>query len=152
MFDEVISAIIAALREKGIPAAAQYRDGLLSENRLVCVGIRGGKMLSSGAGEYLGLKNGRELFGFRAEITAATDVFAESAAGCLSLLDMLGGALGRMPGGLRGAELSCGETQPDAETGLYRLPAEIRGTAYFSAELDEDSGEFSDFTLRGVLK
>ena len=152
MFDEVISAIIAALRKKGIPAAAQYRGELLRENRLVCVGIRGGRMLSSGAGEYLGLKNGRELFGFRAEITAAADIFAESAAGCLSLLDKLGGALGSLPGGLRGAALSCEEVRPDEDTGLYRLPAEICGTAYFSAEQDEDSGEFLDFTLRGVLK
>ena len=70
----------------------------------------------------------------------------------MSYTDDIYAACAAMLGGLRGAELSCGETQPDAETGLYRLPAEIRGTAYFSAELDEDSGEFSDFTLRGVLK
>ncbi len=152
MFDEVVSAVITTLRDKGIPAAAQYRDGLLSEDKLVCVGIRSGRMLSSGAGEYLGLRQGREIFGFRAEITAAVDIFARSAAGYLEMLDMLGGALGSLPGGLRGAEFSYGETEPDAETGLYRLPAELRGTAYFSAELDEESGEFSDFTLRGVLK
>lgn len=152
MFDEVISAVIQALKEKGIPAAAQYRGELLREDRLVCIGLRSGRLLPSGAGEYLGLRGDRELFGFRAEISVAADIFASCAGECVSLLDKLGLALSCLPGGLRGVSLSCGEMEADAETGMYRMAAEIAGTVYFSANLDEDTGEFTDFTLRGALK
>ena len=114
--------------------------------------MRSGRLLSSGAGEYLGMRNGQEIYGFRAEICAAADVFARDANACLETLDALGRALRSLPAGLRGIEMKCGQVQPDADTGLYCLPVEIMGTAYFSAQQDEDSGEFLDFTLRGVLK
>lgn len=152
MFEELISAIVDALAKRGIPAAAQYRRELLSESRLVCVGMRSGRLLSPGAGEYLGMRDGQEIYGFRAEVCAAADIFAMDADECLETLDSLGGALGSLPAGLRGIEMKCGQVQPDDDTGMYCLPVEITGTAYFSARTDEDSGQFLDFSLRGVLK
>ena len=102
MFEELVSAIIDVLVKTGIPAAAQYRQELLSESRLVCIGVRSGRLLSSGAGEYLGMRNGQEIYGFRAEICAAADVFARDANACLETLDALGRALRSLPAGLRG--------------------------------------------------
>lgn len=156
MFDTVITAVIDALCSAELPACERYREELLCRDELICVGLRGGKLLSSGAGEYLGLRSDGgslcEIYGFRAELCVCMDIFARTAKRCAELLDGIGGALGGISGGLRDTALSCGEAAPDTDTGMYLLPVEMTGIAWFTAAQDEDSGEFLDFTLRGVLK
>jgi hypothetical protein len=159
MVKAVLESIAEALRESGIDTAMQYGDDeARSGGVLVCVGLRSGKILGSGAGDYLGLEidadSGavRELYGFRAEMSVALDIYAESAQDCRDGLSRVMAALQALPKAIKGRTLECGELCYENEAELFRIPAELECIAYLCAERDEGTEEFEDFTLRGVLK
>lgn len=160
MLDTVLDSFVSLLQAKGLNAVRQFREELLDRDSdvLFCVGLKCASILNSGAGEYLGLctdeRTGAqyELYGFRADLNIALDIFSKTAALCSKALDSLGSAISSLPSGVKGAELVCGEIQPDSGTELYLLPVELKCRTYLSAEMDEETGEFTDFILRGVLR
>lgn len=160
MLDTVLDSFVSLLQSRGLNAVRQFREELLDrdDDILFCVGLKSASILNSGAGEYLGLctdeRTGEqnELYGFRADLSITLDIFADTAALCSKGLDSLGNGISTLPSGIKGAELVCGEIQPDSGTGLYLLPVELKCRSYLSAEMVGETGEFSDFILRGVLK
>lgn len=163
MLDTVISALVNILEAGGIRSVEQYPTDRLDPEAgsVVCVGVRSSKLLSSGAGEYLGIReeeNGvsAELYGFRLELVLGLDIFSpdregEGAMRCAALFSQISAALSELPSGLKNRGLICGKTAPDSLTEMFHCPCELHCAAYLVCEADEETGEFTDFVLRGVL-
>lgn len=164
MLETIIQALLNTLSKAGIRCVSQYpMDALEPENgAVVCVGVKSSRLLSSGAGEYLGIReaesgNRSEVFGFRLELNLGLDIFApdeegEGALGCVSMFSLISDALYELPSGLKNRELVCGAPKPDGLTEMYHCPCELRCAAYLVCEADDETGEFADFVLRGVLR
>lgn len=157
MYDAILEALVSALTAAGLNAMRQYPEARAGgPYPAVCVGLKSGKLLSAGAGDYLGQRDEggavRAVYGYRTEAVAALDLYAPEAAGCLAGFSGVSGAAVEFPAGLRTRALVCGETVFDGETGLFHCPAELHFFALLTREADEETGEFTDFVLRGVLK
>lgn len=158
MLDTVIGAFVGVLREGGIDALREYPDARLGRKGapVVCVGAKSGRLSGSGMGEYLGTNqaDGRELYALRLELVLGMDIFAPLGweGGCLSVFEQVSALLPRLPSGLRPSALVSGEVLPDTDTGLLRSRCEMHCTASLVGEADEETGEFLDFELKGVLK
>lgn len=158
MLDTVVNAVVRALGSCGVNAMAAYPEKTAEPlgGAAVAVGVRSGKLLSSGAGEYLGLKKREdggeeELYGFSLELVLSLDIFAENAGGCSGIVSRLGALMGAMPCGVRVQSLSWGESEADPFTGMFCCRCEMHCTA-FLASAETDSGEFTDFILKGTVE
>lgn len=163
MTETVLSTLTAALTAAGLDAVRAYPATALDRSRgpVVCVGIRENKLLSPGMGDYLGQRSDggtvRELYGLRAECRISLDVFSpddetHGAAGCVRCGEAIVSALGDLPAGLRLRSLRFGEAGYDRGSGMFRMTAELNCAAFLTRERDADTGVFTDFTLKGVLK
>ena len=158
MLDTVVNGIVRALGSCGVNAMAAYPECAADHHggTAVAVGVKSGKMLSSGAGEYLGLEKRedggeRELYGFALELVMLLDVFAEDALGCSGVISRLSALMGSMPCGIRVQSLSWGESEADPFTGMFCCRCEMHCTAHLAAA-ETDSGEFTDFVLKGTVE
>ena len=159
MTEAVLEAILALLQGAGLNALANFPDkALRRDGVIVCAGVRELRLLSSGAGEYLGTRERgsliSELYGFRLELLLNLDIYTPvgEANPCDGAFRLIEEALGRAPAGLRVTELSRGAAVWDRETEMLLCPVTLRCSAYLLAEETEEPGEFSDFILKGVLK
>lgn len=164
MLDVIVDAVVDILGRAGLQAVREYPRTLLDPEQgpVVCVGVKSSKLLSAGAGEYLGLRETAEggvteLYGLRLELVLTLSIFSpcdeqNGAAGCARCFTQVSDALGELPSGLRSRALVCGVTQPDSLTEMFRCDCELHCAAYLTAEADEETGEFTDFVLKGVLK
>ena len=165
MLETLVTAVVGALKAEGLCAAAAYERVPLERGGqpLVCVSVRGAERTGSGFAEYLGVfadpETGveHETFGMRADVELGMDVYvskkSENAAmECVRVFDEAARAVSALSAGWRLRSISCGEPEPDGETGLFRCKGSMRGTAYLIAQPEGDSGAFTDFILKGVLK
>ena len=158
MLEEAVEAVVSALKSSGIDAAAEFPDGFAKKisGPTVRVGLRSCALTSSGCGEYLGLTtvNGaqEELYGSRAELCVELDIFAPAAAECAAAGDSAAAALSALPAGLKTREFTCRPAEFDETAGAFRRRCELKCFAYLVRTAAADSGEFTDFVLRGVLK
>lgn len=162
MPDAVLDALTEALTAAGVRAVRAYPDTVLSrgEGPVVCVGMKANQLVSAGAGDYLGQEtvNGvlAEVYGFRMDLTVSLDIYApddgRGAAACGLCAEAVCGAFSRFPSGLKPRALECGETAFDAETGMFRLPMSLRCAAFLLREKNSETGEFTDFALKGVVR
>lgn len=164
MLDTVAQAVVEALTGAGINAKKQYPLSWLDrgEGPVVCVGIKSAELSASGAGNYLGTKtdsdgNTRELYGVKAETVISMDIYSPAENGdgqaeCLGCFRDMSAALAALPGGVRVNTLVCGQVKPDGVTEMMQCPCQAHCTVFLIGETAEDSTEFLDFTLKGVLK
>lgn len=157
MYDAVLDALSAALAAAGLNAGRQYPDTpAAGPYPAVRVGLKSGKLLSAGSGDYLGERDEggavRAVYGYRTEAVAALDLYAPEAADCLAGFNAVSAAVPAFPAGLRTRALICGETVFETETGLFHCPAELHFLAFLTRDEGGETGEFTDFVLRGVLK
>lgn len=161
MLETVVTAVVTALGEKGIGATRRFPASRLDKGNspVVCVGVKSSRLLSSGAGDYLGTRDdaekGRtELYGFRSELVLSLDIYSakQGPEGCAKCFDAMTALLPGLPSGLKLKSLESGETVFDADTGMFMCPCRLECTAYLICQADEETGEFTDFILRGVLK
>ncbi|HHU21920.1 MAG TPA: hypothetical protein GXZ52_00645 [Clostridiales bacterium] len=161
MLNTVVSALADTLRQAGIEAVCQYHPAPLDNRKgpLVCVGVKSSKLVTSGAGEYLGLRRSEdgsftEAYGFRLELVLGLDIYSPydgEPGGCLGCFGEISAALGRMPSGLKIRKLVCGVTAPDRVTEMFRCPCELHCMAYLICGAREETGEFTDFELKGTV-
>ncbi|MGI5935762.1 MAG: hypothetical protein ACOX7I_03005 [Oscillospiraceae bacterium] len=161
MLNTVFSALVDALNRAGVEAVCQYPSAPLDSRKgpLVCVGVKSSKLLSPGAGEYLGLRrNGdgsiTEAYGFRLELVLGLDIYSPHDAepgGCLRCFGEITMALREMPSGLKVRKLVCGVVSPDRATEMFRCPCELHCMAYLVCSASEETGEFTDFELKGTV-
>lgn len=161
MLETAVAVIIEALKGAGLNARERYvLEELDTKGSLVCVGAKSAKNLSSGFTEYLGIKSDaelgdRELYGFRTELSLSLDVYVpepEGERGCQAVFAKISDALFSLPSGMKRRELRCFEAAPDSETRMFKQSIELCCSAYFVSSVWEESGEFSDFVLRGVMR
>ncbi len=161
MLDAVLDAVVAALRETGVYAVRQFPAYEAERDRLtVCVGLKRNKLVSAGAGDYMGEKAEggvvSEIYGFRMAPVIALDIYSpedggNGAEGCLAGAASVSAAFRQLPSGIKARALSCGETKFDGTTGMFHMPAELSCDAFFTREMNAQTGEFYDFVLKGVL-
>ena len=163
--DAVVDAVCDALRETGVPVVmAAYPFGAKERHArpAVTVGVAGGSGVSAGFAEYMGIEYDRtadtysELYGKRMELTLSVTIWSPKtspygAAACHSLFGDIMEATPLMPSGLKVREVNCGEVRFDSLSDMFRLGAEIKVTAFFSARRTDDA-EVLDFILRGTVR
>ena len=165
MLETLVTAVVGALTDAGLNAAPAYERTPLERGGqpLVCVSVRSAERTGSGFAEYLGIfadpETGieRESYGMRADVELGVDVYvskkSENAAmECVRVFDRAAQCMSALSAGWKLKSVSCGEAAPDAETGMFRCKGSMRGTAYLIAQPEGDSGAFTDFILKGVLK
>ena len=162
MLDAVLDAVVTALRAAGLCALRQFPEGEIDRKSgpLVCVGLKSNKLVSSGAGDYMGERRSggtvSEVYGFRMEPVIALDIYSpddgeNGAEGCIETAEAVGAALPGFPSGLKMRELLCGETAFDGATEMYHMPVELSCAAFLTREMNGETGVFTDFVLKGVL-
>ena len=161
MLDEILDAVTDALEDAGLSVVMNYPLDRLCDNfeGVVCVGLKSSEITSAGSGGYIGEKTNAdgsisELYAVRAENVVSMDIYEpmeSGVQGCLETFEKISAAVGQLSDGLRVGTLVCCSAEPDEYTGMMHCPVEMHCTAYLIAEADEDSDEFTDFVLRGVL-
>lgn len=158
MLDTAIGAFTDVLCGCGIDALREYPATRLGrrETPVVCVGARSGKLSGSGYGEYLGLSqsDGGEIYALRLELVLGLNIFCppDYEGGCVAVFEKISSVLPQLPSGLKPSALVCGEVEVDSNTGLLRCACELHCTASLICQANEETGEFYDFELKGVLK
>ena len=150
----VRAAAVKLLEQYGVPAlagmepAARARQSgpvaAVSLSRVVCA--------AGGFRDYLGVKDGDELYGRAVELTLSLDLYAPRDGGesvCQGAFARLAEALtcGDLAG-LTVTEIAGGRVEFLAKDGLYRLPVTCRCGGWMVARVD-DSGAFTDFKIEG---
>lgn len=161
MLDTVLDAVVAALTAAGLSALRQFPESEADRAAVaVCVGLKRNRLVSAGAGDYMGEKTEggvvSEVYGYRMEPVLALDVYSpddgeNGADGCMKAAALIAAALPDFPSGIRPRELSCGETAYDGITEMFHMPAELGCSAFLTREMNAETGEFTDFVLRGVI-
>lgn len=161
---QVKTALTDAINAFGVRAVNAYSGEALKDYpaAVAAVGTHGGTITHSGALEYLGERCDAsrgtvcEVYGRRLELTLAIDLYAPralGAAGCEDAAEAVSQAMmTALPCGLRLQELVWGETQWDTACRMFRLSAQAKYEAYFTAEAAEETAVFTDFILRGVVQ
>ena len=165
MLENVLDVMAGTLSENGIDAFLQFPERFagLKSGVFVCVSTESCRCLSSGMGEYLGVREGaggepdRELYGMRLELTLGFEVFSSfgekfGAAACLKCVDELKGIFSKLPAGIRVSELNCGPVSADENLAVFRSMCRLNCMAFLVAESGGDESEFLDYALRGTVK
>ncbi|MDR0951451.1 MAG: hypothetical protein LBM18_00800 [Oscillospiraceae bacterium] len=162
MFEEILSAAIAALAQgenrvtRVFPAGPTAFDG----RPLVVVGLGGSKLLSSGLGDYIGVRREdsgleTEVYGRRLETELRLTVYLPEKDADAALIESCAGELELLtrsfPAGLRAIEFSRGEISRDSALRCFVCECLVRCSAYFVAESRDEEEEFLNFKLRGVF-
>ena len=124
MLDGVLDAVVTALRAQGVSAARDYTEKDYDGGAVLCVGAESCRCMSSGLGDYLGLREGaggegdRELYGRRLELVLSLEAFCgfeRGAGACQELAGALSGLLEGLPEGICPTKLETGEVRADGE-------------------------------------
>ena len=162
MIGTVLKSIVSLLQAAGIDAMLQYPMDVLNKKRgpVVCVAVKNGTRSGSGMGDYLGVReeNGAvlEVYGYRAELTVSLDIFVpwgeNSVSAVMQCFAAVSDALYAAPSGLKLQKIHCGTAKPDHDTEMLKCPVELDCIAVLVCERNTESGEFTDFVLKGVLQ
>ena len=159
--EQILCAVTQALSGDGYSVIRAYpRSGAARwSHPVVAVSIKAGSQISTGFGEYLGVKNdpergALELYGKRVELTVAADIYSpkdmdNGAQKCAQVFAAICTAAGALPQGIKCGGVSCQETELDGKTGMFLCRCELKLQAYLYAEDDGESGQILDFRLKG---
>lgn len=162
--DTVIGAVCEALIDGGVPAVISqnpFGGKKRHHDPIVTVGFKAGSVISCGFKEYLGMRydsdtdTESEVYGKRIDLTLGLSLWSPKTSDhghekCLTLFSQTADALGSLPEALKVRELSCGETVYDHTAEMFRCDAELKLSAFLTAETADDS-QFLDFKLKGVI-
>lgn len=163
MLDNITKGLIQALEQAGLEAGRAYpRSPLADGGVFVKIGLASARQSESGFARFLGLKEREEdkalieVYGMKCELELRLDIYAgmeqdNAAARCETVLDDIMAALAQY-GGLSLHAVSCGEAAPDRETGFFRCRCTAQAGAELMFESAEETGEFTDFILKGELR
>ena len=158
--NQVRLAVIGALERAGVKAVPAFEGKAKRYHGAVAavdVGAVSGKPVSLGS--YLGqvydeeIGTVRELYGCQLDVTLTIDVWAETAADCETACEKAADVLltGNLPTGLRLQEQSWEAIAWDRNNQMFLRKGKVGGKGYFTASLDEESAQLTDFNLKGVL-
>ncbi|MEA4814707.1 MAG: hypothetical protein VB112_07365 [Oscillospiraceae bacterium] len=161
MEKQIRDALISAIKTEGLDAVGTFENTSFSKRAasIASVGIESFSASPIGMNDYLGQTQGSasvsEVYGKRAVLTAAIDVYtpkALKAAGCGESAEKVYAALAAaLSLGLRAKEINTSAAAFDTATGMFRQRVSARMDAYFTAQTDE-YGLLLDFELKGVIR
>lgn len=159
MTQAVLTAVLTALTDAGVYAVAQYPASALDKKTpTVCVGVRSQTVETPGFGSYLGKEEVdgvmTERYGVKVAMTVLLDLYLPGtmAEECQRLFARVSGALAALPSGVKLRKMTRGELAPDPAVEMLRCECAAECTAYFSHAVEEESGVWHDFVLRGVMR
>lgn len=155
MFDSVITSVINWLDDADINAVRKFPAANIDRSTtLVAVSIKSGVLTASGAGNYLGIYEYggtlREVYGSRAELCFALDIYTPTSAQT-TVFDQIAGAVSSLPDGLKMRSLECTSPEFDEKSGMFCLKCEMKCIAIMLRTETNEPGVFTDFVLRGEL-
>lgn len=162
--DSIISCVCDGLVTGGVSAVISqnpFGGKKRHVNPIVTVGLKAGSAVSCGLAEYMGMRyisssdSYCEVYGKKIDVSLGLSMWSPKTSSeghekCLQLFSQIIDALDSLPDPLKVKELSCGETHYDPSAEMFRCDAELKLSAFLTAESDDDS-QFLDFKLRGVL-
>ena len=158
------SAVAEQLRECGLNAVTAMESARASRWREAVAAVSLCRVVCAPGGfkDYLGVMKDpqsgaeSEVYGREAELTLALDVFAPRDGGesvCQTAAEAVVECLVcRGAAGLAALEVQAGRVEFLEKDGLYRQEISCRCKAWLVARMDEDSGVFVDFEVKGRLK
>ncbi len=140
MLEAIAAGIVQTLESAGIKAVSAFPAAELDTSEpFVCVGLNSVRLSSSGLGNYIGVctEDGtvREMYGERAELTLALDVYAKAgeSEGCSKLADLSRCALYGAEG-ISVTEFSFGEVCYDGGSRMLLSRCTAKASAYLVRE------------------
>lgn len=155
---QIRDAVIGALEKEGLAAEAAFPSKWTGEGPLVTVAVGTMEGKNVGLSGYLGEVREpsgavREVYGKRLAGTVCVHVWARGAAVCEESGERAAAVLlGALPAGIRPGELAWEGLSWDRKTGLFVRRGTLRCEALFLAEGGEETEEFLDFILKGVMR
>lgn len=157
----ILDAVITTLTAAGLSAFSEYPAGALDRTQgpVICAGVKSTKLISSGAGDYLGESTvegvSREIYGLRMDAVISLDIYSpddaeNGAAGCGGTAESISAAVSSLPSSIKVRAIVRGETEYDGKTEMFFCPMELHCAALLTREENAESGEFTDFYLRGA--
>ena len=146
--------VVEQLRDRGLNAVAAMEPDRAARWREPVVAVAFSRVSCAPGGfrDYLGLRDGRELYGRAVELTLALDIYAPGDGGagaCQDTLErMTEELMCRGAAGLAALDIQAGQAEFLEKLGLYRQTVSCRCKAWLTAETDE-GGSFVDFEVRG---
>lgn len=154
MFKSVTDSIVQTLAGEGINAVAEFPPSRLDEGAAaVCVSLKSARISASGFGNYIGLGSSdgdvRELYGSKAELIIALDIYSPAAAaaaeaGCAEQAGLVSEKIRGVPG-LSITEFELGAVDYDPDSEMLRSRCTAKARALLVRELS--GGELSDYGL-----
>lgn len=160
--EQVKRAVAAALERAGVRAVTAWEPEVLKryDGAVVAVGVRRCVCEQAGLWDYLGEETAagggsREVYGRRLELTLSLDAWADASVGalaCQAALERACEALAAgLPAGLKAGEMAWEAVEWDGETGMFLRRGTLRCSAVLLAKAQAETGELTDFILKGVL-
>lgn len=155
MFDSIIDSIVTWLTNENINAVRRFPETKIERaESVVAVSIKSAVMTASGAGNYLGIyEQGGvlcEVYGTRADMTFALDIYTPSNSGT-ELFDAIADAIYSLPDGLKLKSFECEDALFDEESGMFCMKSRLNCTAIMVRTENTEHREFTGFVLRGEL-
>lgn len=160
--DELIAALLRALKNAGITAVKAFPEGVMPKlsGPVTAVGIQEMKSAANGAYTYLGMQADAEgtvraLYGRQLETEAYLQVYCPRSIGgraCMAESERVAALLAGMAGGVQIGSFSVGPCSYDAVSDCFRCTITAKARAYLYALANDDETEFTDFILKGEVK
>jgi hypothetical protein len=160
----VLEGLLSALETRGLKAYKEYPDVSLlrATESFAVIGVESFKSLSSGMGEYLGIRRSqggfseKEVYGKRLELSLYIEVYSpfssqRGAEGISDYTRAMGSCFEELQSGIKAAEIRFGELCSDEELGCFKQKCKLRCEAFLLAETSGEDGEFLDFVLKGSI-
>ena len=164
VIQQVKAAVVNAIDDADVTALTAYSAEELKKysSAVAAVGTREVNITHSGAAEYLGQRYDeetgavQEVYGRKMDLSLSLDIYAPRAAGadaCEEAAETVTQAMmTALPCGLHMQKITWQQVQWDKVCGMFRLGGQANYEAYFTAETAEETAEFTDFILRGVVQ
>lgn len=161
---QVKTAVVNAIGAFNVAAMSAYSAEELKKYTcaVAAVGVREVSVTHSGAAEYLGQRYDevrgtvREVYGKKLELSLSLDLYAPRAVGadaCEEAAEAVTQAMmAALPCGLHMQKITWEQVRWDETYGMFCLGGTVKYEAYFTAETAEETAEFTDFILRGVVQ
>lgn len=159
--DELIAALIRALKQAGVTAVKAYPEGVMPklEGAVTAVGLRAMKNAEQGW-SYLGMRKKADgssaaFYGRSVEAEAEMRVYCPRRIGgrvCMAEAEKAAAVLAAPIGGIRIEAFSVGACAYEPKSDCFCCTLTAKTQAYVYAAANEDETEFTDFILKGEVK
>ena len=160
---KITRELVSVLEQAGFQAGRAWpKQHAAQQGFYIRASIASAEQSEAGFARFLGLEkrpeDGAELevYGMKCELVLQLDIYAgpehdNGAACCEDALDEILQALA-LQGGLSIKSVKCSQTRFDEDLGMFICPCSLEARAELLFRSGEETGEFTDFILKGELR